>query len=90
MKVRILPDAESDLSRAADFYDAQRDGTGDYFIACLATDIEASKIHAGVHERQHGLPDERNAASCLHIGSDICFQFPRAITASRSSGCTAA
>ena len=55
MKVRILPDAESDLSRAADFYDAQRDGTGDYFIACLATDIEALKVHAGVHEKQHGL-----------------------------------
>lgn len=54
MKVRILPDAESDLSRAADFYDAQRDGTGDYFIACLAAVIEALKIHAGVHERQHG------------------------------------
>lgn len=55
MKVRILPEAESDLSQAADFYDAQRDGTGDYFIACLAADIEALKIHAGVHERQHGL-----------------------------------
>jgi hypothetical protein len=23
--------------------------------ACLAADIEALKIHAGVHERQHGL-----------------------------------
>jgi plasmid stabilization system protein ParE len=55
MKVRILPDAESDLSRAAEFYDAQRDGTGEYFIACLAADIEALKVHAGVHERQHGL-----------------------------------
>jgi hypothetical protein len=37
MKIRILPEAESDLARAADFYDAQRDGAGDYFIACLAT-----------------------------------------------------
>ena len=55
MKIRILPEAESDLARAADFYDAQRDGTGDYFIACLAADIEALKIHAGVHERRHGL-----------------------------------
>jgi len=55
MKVRILPEAESDLARAADFYDAQSGGLGDYFIACLAADIEARKIHAGVHERQHGL-----------------------------------
>jgi len=33
MKVRILPEAESDLARAADFYDAQRGGLGDYFTA---------------------------------------------------------
>jgi len=31
MKVRILPDAESDLSQAADFYDAQHHGASDYF-----------------------------------------------------------
>jgi len=55
MKIRILPEAESDLARAAGFYDAQRDAAGDYFIACLASDIEALKIHAGVHERQHEL-----------------------------------
>jgi len=55
MKIRILPEAESDLARAADFYDAQREGAGDYFIACLAADIEALKVHAGVHERQHEL-----------------------------------
>jgi plasmid stabilization system protein ParE len=48
MKVRILPEAEADLARAADFYDAQVGGLGDYFI-------EALKVHAGVHERQHGL-----------------------------------
>jgi hypothetical protein len=28
---------------------------GDSFIACLAADIEALKVYAGVHERQHGL-----------------------------------
>jgi plasmid stabilization system protein ParE len=55
MKVRILPEAEADLARAADFYDAQVGGLGDYFIECLSGDIEALKVHAGVHERQHGL-----------------------------------
>jgi plasmid stabilization system protein ParE len=55
MKVRILPEAEADLARAADFYDAQAVGLGDHFIACLSGDIEALKVHAGVHERQHGL-----------------------------------
>ena len=55
MKVRILPEAEKDLARAADFYDSQHSGLGDYFIACLALDIEALILHAGVHERQHGL-----------------------------------
>ena len=55
MKVRILPEAEADLARAADFYDAQAGVLGDYFIECLSGDIEALKVHAGVHERQHGL-----------------------------------
>jgi plasmid stabilization system protein ParE len=55
MKVRILPEAESDLARAADFYDAQAGGLGKYFIECLAGDIERLTVHAGVHERQHGL-----------------------------------
>jgi hypothetical protein len=55
MKVRILPEAEADLARAADFSDAQAGGLGDYFIECLSVDIEAMKVHAGVHERQHGL-----------------------------------
>jgi len=54
MKVRILPEAEADLARAADFYDAQAGGLGDYFIECLSGEIEALKVHAGVHERQHG------------------------------------
>ncbi len=55
MKIRILPEAEADLARAADFYDAQAGGLGHYFIECLSGDIDALKIHAGVHERQHGL-----------------------------------
>jgi plasmid stabilization system protein ParE len=55
MKVRILPEAEDDLARAADFYDAQAPGLGSYFIKCLADDIAALKAYGGVHERQHGL-----------------------------------
>ena len=45
MKVRILPEAEADLARAADIYDAQTGGLGDYFIECLSGDIEALKVH---------------------------------------------
>ena len=55
MRIRILPEAEADLARAADFYDAQAGSLGDYFIECLSGDIESLKVHAGVHERQHGL-----------------------------------
>jgi hypothetical protein len=36
MKIRSLPEAEADLARAADFYDAQAGGLGHYFIECLA------------------------------------------------------
>jgi leucyl-tRNA synthetase len=50
MKVRILPEAEADLARAADFYDAQAGGLGDYFIECLSGDIEALSFNTAISQ----------------------------------------
>ena len=55
MKIRILPEAEHDLEIGADFYEAQREALGRYFNDCLMSDIESLRLHAGVHQRQHGL-----------------------------------
>lgn len=55
MKIRILPEAEHDLEIGADFYESQGAGLGRYFNDCLMADIESLRLHAGVHEQQHGL-----------------------------------
>ena len=54
MRIRILQNAEADLELGADFYDAQAEGVGEYFLASLISDIESLKISAGVHEQYRG------------------------------------
>ena len=54
MKIQILPNAETDLELGADFYESQRAGLGEYFVASLSTDIELLKQHGGIHEQYRG------------------------------------
>lgn len=54
MKIRILPNAISDLELAADFYESQSEGLGDYFLTSLISDIESLKLFAGIHEKHFG------------------------------------
>ena len=54
MKIRILPNAETDLELGADFYESQGEGLGEYFIASLISDIESLKLYAGIHEQYRG------------------------------------
>jgi hypothetical protein len=49
IKVRISEDALQDLNAGFLFYEAQEQGLGDYFTACLRADIEGLKVSAGVH-----------------------------------------
>lgn len=44
MKLRLLPEAERDLEIGNDFYESQREGLGNYFNDCLASDIESLKL----------------------------------------------
>ena len=54
MNIRILPNAEKDLELGASFYESQREGLGEYFIASLISDIESLKLFAGIHEQYRG------------------------------------
>ena len=54
MRIRILPNAISDLEFAADFYESQSEGLGDYFLTSLVSDIESLKLFAGIHEKYFG------------------------------------
>jgi hypothetical protein len=39
IRVEISEDAQADLNEGFLFYEAQEQGLGDYFIACLRADI---------------------------------------------------
>lgn len=54
MKLRILDVARDDLIGGAGFYDAQGAGLGDYFLACLYSDIESLKLFGGMHPIAYG------------------------------------
>ena len=54
MNILVQPEAEQDISVAADFYESQSPGLGNYFIASIISDIESLRIYAGVHETIHG------------------------------------
>ncbi len=55
MHVELRVEARDDLVEASAFYDAQRDGLGDYFIDCLFSDLEKLESEAGIHEIAYGL-----------------------------------
>lgn len=38
-----------DLADGFRFYEAQDQGLGDYFTACLRADIESLRLYAGIH-----------------------------------------
>ena len=54
MKIRILPNAETDFELGADFYESQRAGLGEYFVTSLISDVESLKLHGGIHEQYRG------------------------------------
>jgi hypothetical protein len=49
IKVKISDDALNDLNDGFLFYEAQENGLGDYFAACLRADIEGLRITGGSH-----------------------------------------
>jgi plasmid stabilization system protein ParE len=54
IRIRILASARRDLEEGIEFYERQQAGLGDYFIACLKSDIERLRLSAGVHRKVHG------------------------------------
>ena len=54
MNLRILPSAIKDLERGRDFYNAQDEDLGPYFLDSLFSDIESLVIYGGVHSEHWG------------------------------------
>ncbi len=75
MRVRLLPEAERDLEIGADFYESQQPGLGIFFNDCLASDIEALRIYAGIHESYRGFQrslSKRFPFSIYYIATEDC------------------
>lgn len=54
VRIRILTAARRDLEAGIQFYERQQAGLGDYFIACLKSDIERLRFTAGIHRKVYG------------------------------------
>ena len=53
-KILLSEDAFEDLNEGFLFYEAQDFGVGDYFTACLRSDIESLRFNAGIHRQVDG------------------------------------
>jgi hypothetical protein len=53
ISIRISEDAIKDLSVGFAFYEAQQEGLGDYFSACLRADIESLRLYAGTGRKAY-------------------------------------
>ncbi len=51
MKLQILDTAREDLVEGFGFYEGGEQGIGDYFLACLYSDIESLRVFGGIHRR---------------------------------------
>jgi hypothetical protein len=51
MRLQVLDAARDDLVAGYNFYEAQEQGVGDHFLACLFSDVESLRIFGGIHRR---------------------------------------
>ena len=54
MKVRLLPEAISDLELGVDFYESQAPGLGAYFLDSLISDLDSLELFGGIHAMDRG------------------------------------
>ncbi len=52
--MKILDEAQQDLEEAAQFYESQKNGLGNYFLDSLIADIESLVLYAGIHIKING------------------------------------
>lgn len=54
MKIEVLDEAGQDLLDGFQFYEAQSEGLGDYFLDSVMADLESLRLYAGVHSVHFG------------------------------------
>ncbi len=53
MNLEILDLARQDLIEGYHFYEKQEAGVGDYFLACLYSDVGSLRFFGGIHGKPH-------------------------------------
>lgn len=54
IQIKITVEARQDLNEGYTFYEIQDRGTGEYFAACLKSDIASLVMTAGIHRQWQG------------------------------------
>lgn len=54
MQIRLTRSAEEDLLRGMEFYEAQQNSLGTYFLDSLYADIDSLILYAGIHAKPMG------------------------------------
>lgn len=54
MKIRIIPQAETDIEDGFDFFEAREAGLGAYFLDSIQADIDGLAWFAGIHSKVFG------------------------------------
>ncbi len=55
MEIRVLESAKDDIREGWKFYERNREGLGDYFLASVEMEVKALRLYAGIHEVFEGL-----------------------------------
>ena len=50
-QILLAAEAVQDLADGMAFYETQQEGLGDYFLNCLAADIESLAVTAAIHRK---------------------------------------
>lgn len=50
-RIQLAAEAVQDLADGMAFYETQQEGLGDYFLNCLAADIESLGMTAAIHRK---------------------------------------
>lgn len=51
----VLEQVAFDLQQGRQFYEANKEGVGEYFFDSIVADIESLKLYAGIHSKYFGL-----------------------------------
>ncbi len=87
MRIEILSVAMSDIQSGQNFYEAQQEGLGAYFLDSLFSDIDSLLLYAGIHQQffgYHRALSKRFPYAIYYQVNDKSFKFGACWTADKN------